>query len=217
MGARNSRLTLLLQLAGTLVILLCVPGTLLQTLLLFILWAGTFYPLSRADAVLFLTACLFYTVADIAVVQRGVFRFSHADFFGLPYYEPFMWGFYFLHAKRMLGGALPRRLLPGIVLTVTVAATATLVSDTFVSAVLIGIELGVALFLFHTKTDFRYILYLAALGVIVEALGTATGQWSYGVPYYVLWWVVTWSASGLILYRTGLPLAAAIATRFRTT
>lgn len=105
MSSMRSYFVLALQLIGTFTILFLVQDTALQTVLFLTLWAVTFYPLTKAELILFTLACVVYTIADLVVIQYGVFHFTHSDIGLLPYYEPFMWGFYFLHAKRLLGNA----------------------------------------------------------------------------------------------------------------
>lgn len=94
---------LVLQLLGTLAIIVYVPNSIVQLVLLLLLWLVTFYPLTRVEIVIFIITCIFFTIADVLVLQYGVFQFSQNDIWGMPFYEPFVWGFYFLHSMRMLG------------------------------------------------------------------------------------------------------------------
>ena len=103
MSKFHSRLILVLQLLGTLAIIVYVPNSTAQVVLLLLLWLITFYPLTRLEIVIFIITCIFFTIADILVIYRNVFEFSHVDIWGMPLYEPFVWGFYFLHSMRMIG------------------------------------------------------------------------------------------------------------------
>jgi len=201
-----------LALLGTLAILAFVPGTLLQAILFLIVWALLFWPLARHEWILVLVACLGFTAADISVTGNGVFTFSSKDVLGLPYFEPLMWGFFYLHAARLFPAKLPRALWPGIVLALLVSAASALPGEAVVLTSLSVVLLG-ALMCFHTRTDLIYAGYFTVLGIVVESVGTRLGLWSYHIAHPLLWWVLTWSLSGLILYRAALPVSAYLARR----
>ncbi|MDP2838115.1 MAG: hypothetical protein Q8O53_02460, partial [Candidatus Moranbacteria bacterium] len=210
----REKLVLWLQLGGTLAIVFFVDQTLLATPLLLFWWGVTFYPFSKRDILLFVVTSFFFTVVDIMVLQQGIFRFTDQDIWGMPYYEIFLWGFYFLHAHRLLGGSVPQRFVPGLVFSLlSMGALSLIPVVSFALVVTGGILIG-ALAYFRTKDDLRYTAYLLIIGVFIEFLGTKTGTWAYNIDGYVFWWVVTWAVSGLVLYRTILPLCAMLAGRF---
>src|SRR4051812_24426210 len=93
----------LIQLAVVIVILIAVPGSIGQLVLLFGWWVATLLPLTRIESLVFLIGCAIFIVADILVTSQGIFTFMHADILGLPYYEFGMWGFYYVNGLRFLG------------------------------------------------------------------------------------------------------------------
>ena len=82
----SSRLGLVIQLLGTLAIIVYVPNSIAQVVLLLLLWLITFYPLTRLEIVIFIITCIFFTIADILVIYRKIFEFNHVDIWGMPLY-----------------------------------------------------------------------------------------------------------------------------------
>jgi hypothetical protein len=205
----------LFQLVGTLGIMFLVQNTLLATALLFVLWFITFYPFSKFDVVLFLSTSVIFTLVDISVLYQGVFAFADKDIAGMPYFELFLWGFYFLNAHRLLRGDAPPRLVPGLIFSVLIMAVLSLMPSVSLSLLAAAMLLiFVIIFYFKTRKDVQYTFYLLSMGLVIEYLGTTTGKWSYAIDNYLYWWMVTWAVSGLILYRTMLPLTQIIINRF---
>ncbi len=203
-----------LQLAGTLVIIFVFHNTVLITLSLLLWWGITFYPFSKQDLVLFFLTSLFFTLVDISVLHQGIFAFTDKDFFGMPYFEVFMWGFYFLHASRLLQGAIPTSVWQGIIFSGVIFLALSAIPNISIALIVgAGILIG-ALFYFGTKKDVLYSGYLMLIGVLIEYLGTATDTWKYSIDNYFYWWVITWAVSGLVLYRTMLPLVRLIVIKF---
>ena len=188
-------------------IIVFVPHSVVQIFLLFVLWAITFPKLQVYEVVVFVITCIFFTLADITVITKGVFQFTQTDIWNMPYYEPFVWGFYFLHAVRMLGVKEVHKIIPGLVFALAFTLPISLVQDEVVTLTLSGLVLLVGLSVFRTKNDFVYTLYFVLLGCIIEFVGTQTGTWYYGIEHYYAWWVITWGGSGLILYRTLIPVS----------
>jgi len=163
-----------LAIVGTFAILALVHDTLAQVILFLAWWALMLWPLSRAEWILAGLTCVGYIAADIVVTRSGVFTFAAHDVWGLPYYEPLVWGFYFLHAQRLLRATPPRALRP-------------------------------------THTDLLYAGYFIVLGIIIESIGTSEGLWTYHIAHPLVWWILTWALSGLILYRLALPVSVYLA------
>src|SRR6202030_138984 len=105
------------QFVGSLLVLSAVPSNGIKTLLLGLLWYATFGRLTRREWIAFGACCLLFTAMDIGSTRHGVFTFLHPTAGGLPLYEFFMWGFFVLHAMRMLGGPPPLRTHPALVYT----------------------------------------------------------------------------------------------------
>ncbi len=198
---------LVVQLVGTFGIMFFIENTLIALCMMLILWFVTFFPFTKQEIVVFMMTCFFYTLGDIVVLNQGIFYFSDQDILGMPYYEPFMWGFYFLHTMRMLGGSASQRALHGLLFSLIVVATLVYFTNTeLVSLLLIAIVLG-GLLVFKTQKDFEYVFYLFGIGIILEFAGTYFGEWVYTIDDYLLWWIATWALSGLILYRAILPMS----------
>lgn len=198
------------QLIGTLAILALVPGNYAKAGLLLILWLATFGRSSRAEAVLFLIACCFFTVMNALSLSQGIFAFARPDILGMPFYELFMWGFYLLHTRRVINGPAPSGPeKPAWVLAILFSAAFGLIPDQvillWVTAVLLAIGLG----FFHECRDLAYVGYMVLLGAAVEYTGVHSGEWFYpndpmgGVP---LWFVTLWGGVGLFLRRLVLPI-----------
>lgn len=200
----------ILQLAVTLVVLAWVPGTWLKATVFLGLWMLLLLPLTRAEAWMYLGVCIFFTGMNASALQQSIFRFRVADVLGMPAYELFMWGFYLLHAKRLLAGTAPtdRRGLAWA-LAIAYSATFGLISDAQLLLAVSGALLLLALFFFHDAMDLAYVGYMVILGALVEYTGVNTGEWSYpgdvpgGVPP---WFVTMWGGIGLFFRRLILPL-----------
>lgn len=185
------------------------PGKLVAFVLV---WALTFGRLSKAEAVFFAVACVFFTAMNAASLAQGIFAFTAPDFLGMPVYEVLMWGFYLLHTRRVLGGAAPtdRRAAAWTLALLYSAAFAT-IHDGNVLLAVTGVLLGLGLVLFHEREDLAYAGYMVLLGAAIEYTGVLSGQWAYpgdppgGVP---LWFVTLWGGVGLFLRRLVLPVLA---------
>lgn len=208
--ATKEKLVLLLQLCGTLGIIFFFQNTILATLFLLFWWGSTFYPLSKRDLLIFVVTSIFFTMVDVMVLRQGIFQFTDQDVWGMPYYEIFLWGFYFLHTTRMLGGSVPKRVLPGFVFALLSMSALSFIPVVSYALIATGGLLIGTLALFRTKQDIIYTAYLLTIGVLIELLGTESGKWSYTIDGYVFWWMVTWAVSGLVLYRAILPLCTII-------
>jgi len=210
------KIVLVAQMIATIAIIVYVPNSLVQVFALFALWAVTFRTLNVREVILFVLTCVFFTVADSMVISQGVFQFTQNDIWGMPYYEPFMWGFYFLHAKRMLEGKEHQKLFPGLLLAFTFVLSLSSIPDETSLLVVAGLVVCIALLFFRTREDFFYTLYFIGIGCVIELIGTKTGVWYYGIEHYYAWWIVTWGGSGLILYRTIIPASLFIENKFKT-
>jgi hypothetical protein len=66
-------------------------------------WYFFFRPWDRNDCIMFLVASLFFLLQNYTVLKTGGFFFKHKDILLMPYYEPFMWGFYYLTITHFVG------------------------------------------------------------------------------------------------------------------
>ncbi len=208
----HTSVRLLLQVPATLAILALVPTNLGKLAAFLLVWALSFGRLGRAEAVFFVLVCLFFTAMNAASLAQGIFAFTDPDLLGMPVYELFMWGFYLLHTRRLLGGAAPtgRRAAVWTLALLYSLAFAT-IHDAQVLLAVTAALLGAGLVLFHEREDLAYVGYMVLLGAAVEYTGVWSGQWGYpgdppgGVP---LWFITLWGGVGLFLRRLVLPLLA---------
>ena len=201
---------LLVQIPAAMAILAFVPGNLAKLGALLLLWALTFGRLSKVEAWFYAIVCVFFTGMNAASLQQGIFAFTSPDVLGMPVYELFMWGFYLLHTRRMLGGAAPQGRRAAVwVLALLYAVAFSAIHDGNVLLMVTGGLLTVGLVLFHERNDLAYTAYLIAFGAAIEYTGVWSGQWHYpgapvgGVP---LWFITLWGGVGLFLHRLVLPL-----------
>ncbi|MDY7034593.1 MAG: hypothetical protein SV375_00305, partial [Thermodesulfobacteriota bacterium] len=52
---------------------------------------------------MFVIASISIIGQNYSVLKAGGFSFREKDFLLMPYYEPFLWGFYYLSMKRYIG------------------------------------------------------------------------------------------------------------------
>ena len=204
------RSVLLLQLGITLAVLALVPGNGVKLLVLIVAWAATFRRATRGETLVWLIACVLFSAMDVAALRQGQFWFRDPDLLGLPLWEFFIWGFYLLHAIRMVDGDAPRHRfgLP-LILAILFAIPFAVVRDPIALFVVTACMLGLGLIFLHTRQDLAYLGYMILLGALVEYTGVWSGQWAYreppagGVP---LWFITMWGGIGLFAGRIFLPL-----------
>jgi hypothetical protein len=204
------RVIVLAQLPATAAVLGWVPGNPAKLLALLVVWGLGFGPIRVAEFLAMAGVNALFVLMNQAALRRGLFAFHHPDRLGMPVYEYLMWGFYTLHAIRLLDGAAPR----GNVLLALAAAFAFALPFATVGnppALLAtsGLALAVGFVLFHEAMDFAYSAYMAAIGIVIEHVGVGSGQWHYpgsplgGVPP---WSLTMWAGIGLFTRRLLLPM-----------
>lgn len=205
-------LRLLSQIPATLAILALVPGNYAKLASLLLLWGLTFGRMSRTEAAFYAAVCAFFTVMNAASLKQGIFGFSAPDILGMPVYELFMWGFYLLHTRRVLGGQAPQGRRAAVwFLALLYAVAFSTIHDGNVLLAVTGVLLVAGLVMFHERYDLAYTAYLILLGAAIEYTGVLSDQWHYpgdpvgGVP---LWFITLWGGVGLFLRRLGLPILA---------
>ena len=205
-----NRAAILGQLLLTAAILGMVPGNVPKLLLMLLVWGFGFGRLSRGEVLMMLGVNLLFFVMNAGALQKGIFRFQHPDFLGMPVYEYFMWGFYTLNVIRFMD-APPSPDRRGLVVVFAVLFSipfSTIADSTLLLAVTAAI-LGLSLVFFHEAADLAFTAYMVAMGALIEYVGVWTGQWSYpanpvgGVP---LWFITMWGGVGLFSRRLLTPL-----------
>ena len=203
-------LRLLLQVPLVMAILAFVPSNPGKLVALLVLWTLSFGRLTKVEAVFFVVVNLFFTGMNAASLAQGIFTFSEPDVLGMPVWELFMWGFYLLHTRRVLGGkaAHDRRAAVWALALAYSAAFATIHDGNTLLAVT-GVLLAIGLVLFHEREDLAYTGYMILLGALIEYSGVLSGNWFYpdpppgGVP---LWFITLWGGVGLFMRRLVLPI-----------
>lgn len=201
---------LLIQVPLVMAILAFVPTNLGKLAALLAMWALTFGRLTKVELVFFAVVCVFFTGMNAASLAQGIFAFTEPDVLRMPVWELFMWGFYLLHTRRVLGGraAYDRRgLVWALALAYSVAFSTIHDSNTLLAVT--GVLLALGLILFHEREDLAYTGYMILLGALIEYSGVLSGNWVYpgnppgGVP---LWFITLWGGVGLFLRRLVLPI-----------
>src|SRR5258705_1483500 len=194
MRIRDQKVRVVFALVLTLAILHFVPNRPLVLLLLVGSWSAVFYSLTAGELTLFVVAALVFLLQDYLSLKAGLFEFRDKDILLMPYYEPALWGFYFLSMKRFVEGerqhplALDWKAIAGVVLTSVVFS---LFSNSHTLFIATLCSTAFLFLLFHTKLDIYYAVYALTLGFIVEMFGVSEGLWSYPAP-------ISWE------YRSGL-------------
>ncbi len=205
MWRERRALTALAQLGGTLGILAWVPGNTFKLLGFLALWGVSFGRLTARELMLACGGATLFSVLDILTIRRGVFTFCHPDGFGLPIYEPALWGFYLVHMQRVLAGVSVERADRRCWIVLALFAPMFSLFTTDATILLAsGAVLSVALFLWHRPADLAYAGYAVLLGAAIEYVGVYADQWRYpappagGVP---LWFITMWAGVGFFLHR----------------
>lgn len=214
----HPKVRVILALLFTLSALYLVPNRLLVLVPLAIIWGVLLAPFSAADALEFVLAAVFFLIQNYVCLQAGLFEFRFKDILLMPYYEPFLWGFYFTSLRRFVSGhrqdavALDAKSLAGLVVTSVMFS----LFSSNPRALLIATTCSTAFLflLFHSRLDWYYAAAALALGLVVEVFGVSTGLWSYpvsdflGIPF---WFATMWISAGLLGRRFLMPAAQRLA------
>lgn len=209
-ASSDSRWLIAAQLPLTLAVLVLAPNNISRVVALLVVWSLTFRSIKRGELAFFLVICLIFTGMNFASLQAGIFSFTDPDVLGQPWFELLMWGFYALHALRLLGTDAPR--FDGWFigpLTILFSACFATLNSGWPLLLGSGTLLAIGLLRFHERRDWLFVTYFVAMGVAVEYTGVNAGLWQYpnpplgGVP---LWFITLWGGVGFLLHRLALPL-----------
>jgi hypothetical protein len=209
----NQRLRVVLATLLTGLIIHFVPNRLLVTAILAVLWALLFFPLRWNELIVFALAGVFFVGQNYVCLKAGLFEFRFKDVLLMPYYEPLLWGFYFLSMKRFLSTAdttyvFNWKSVAGLAVTSIAFSVFSFDSRALFAATLCSTAL--LFVLFHTTRDVQHALFALALGLVVELFGVSTGLWSYPAPDFLgipFWFATMWLSVGLLGYRFLFPAA----------
>jgi hypothetical protein len=222
MSHGSDRLRALLGLVGTLLILHFVPIRPLALVGLLVWWGLLFAPLSAGETVMFVFASVFFLVQDYMTLKAGLFEFRDKDILLMPWFEPTLWGFYYLALKRFIVGR--RRDTANLTWQGAAAVVITSLMFSLFSSSSHGLlaatacSTAVLLVMFHTPTDLAFAVGALALGFVVELFGVTTGMWSYPAPDFLgmpYWFATMWISCGLLGRRFLLPASEWLATKVR--
>jgi hypothetical protein len=221
-STRNQKIRVTLGVIITLAAVYFIPDRLLALIPLLLSWWLVFHPLTTGELVMFAVAATFFLFQNYVTLRAGLFEFRFKDILLMPYYEPLLWGFYFLSLKRFISGQarLDLRVDKKAIAAVVVTSLAFSVFSFDSRAIFLATACStVMLFaLFHEKLDVYYALCGLGLGFIVELFGVSTGLWWYpapdflGIPY---WFATMWISVGLLGRRFLIPISEWLAARLR--
>jgi hypothetical protein len=217
----NQKLRALLALAATIAAVHAVHDRLVLLTVLLACWWIIFRPIGTAELVMFGVAAVFFLFQNYVTLKAGLFEFRFKDILLMPYYEPFLWGFYYLGLKRFVDGVgrrppdLSWKAVGGLVTTSATFSVFSFDSDALLMATICST--AVLLALFHERGDLAYAISGLVLGLIVELYGVSAGLWWYpqsdllGIPY---WFATMWVSAGLLGRRFLMPLSELATRRF---
>lgn len=215
----NQRIKSVISILVTIGLIYYFDNTLVTLLILLPFWYFIFRPLNQIEITIFVVASIFFLGQNYAVLKTGGFTFKHKDILLMPYYEPFLWGFYYINIKRFISeGAeaviFDKKSIFGLLLTALAFSIFSKNSNTLLMATLFST--GVLFIMFHERFDFYYAAYALGLGFVIELFGVSTGLWVYpepdflGIPY---WFATMWISVGVLGRRFLIPLAELISKK----
>lgn len=223
MGTAGEKVRVIVGVICTLLLIHFVPSRPVVSVLLVVAWSFVFAPVTLDEVVLFVLAAAFFLVQNFVCLKAGIFVFQHKDVLLMPYYEPLLWGFYLLSAKRFASSrparvpAIDAKAITGLVATSLVFSVFTYSSKALFAATSGSTLLLLALF--HSPSDLAFAAFALGLGFVVELFGVFTGLWWYpapdflGIPY---WFATMWISVGLLGRRFAMPAAQRVAERVRS-
>ncbi len=216
------RVNTVFQLSLILCILYFNQNSLLILVVLLSLFYFFFRPWDLAKILIFTIATIFFLGQNYAVLKTGGFSFKQQDFLLMPYYEPFLWGFYYLNIKRFFSEQVSDLPLLGIKGFIGLFATGiafSMFSGSSQSLLIASLISTVfVLVLFHSPLDFAYGGYALFLGLVVELTGVSAGLWSYPAPDFLgipFWFATMWISVGVLGRHFLYPLSELIARKIK--
>jgi len=202
----------------TVLILVLPIENILKTLLLLSTWIVTFWPLRIKELALFIIVNIIFTFSNAGAISQNVFLFKNPDIAGLPYWELFMWGFYFLHVYRMQFDDRKPDPFQWRSVTLSILFAISFSLPPSYTLVVTTLMFAIILITFHTRNDVRFALHMIILGTFLEYMGVHFQQWYYPKEYVggvAYWYVNLFGGAGILFYRVGIPLMELIGEKFR--
>jgi len=216
----NRRISSPISLICTLLIIYWVKQSFIILPALLIVWYFLFKPLNRTELIMFAIGTIFIIGQNYSVLKSGAFTFRQQDFLLMPFYEPVMWGYYYLSIKRFILEPEDKiKLSPKtfIGLLITSFCFSIFSSDSNLMTISSTISTFFLVFLFHDRYDFYYAGCALGLGFIIELFGVVSGNWSYpepdifGIPF---WFITMWISVGILGRRFLIPMSAWLNQKF---
>ncbi|MCA9460081.1 MAG: hypothetical protein KC550_06040, partial [Nanoarchaeota archaeon] len=171
MPSKNKiKLRLIFLLILSLLSIYYIPNSLLVTGILLLLWFIGFYPIKKEEYILFFSISIFFSIMDLVTLSQGIFEFKNKDFILMPYFEIFLWGFYFLFVKRFVDDFEFKKKsfkIPTIYFFIFMVLLAGIKIPIYL-LILVGILFFSSIYFFHEKIDIMYIITFLILGIIIE-------------------------------------------------
>jgi len=209
-----------LILALTLLIVSQLESSLLILALLILLWGLFYFPLRPSELIAGLIAATFFLLQNYAVLKTGGFAFTKKEILLMPYYEPFLWGFYYLNIRRFFSEKatdIPTLGIKNFIALLATGVAFSLFSGSSQSLLLATLlSTTIVLILFHTSLDLAYGAYALFMGLAVELVGVSAGIWSYPEPDFMgipAWFATMWISVGVLGRRFLFPLSELIAAK----
>lgn len=216
----KQRIKAIISIVVTIGLIYYFDNTLITLLILLPFWYFIFRPWNQIEITIFVVASIFFFGQNYAVLKTGGFSFKHKDILLMPFYEPFLWGFYYIDIKRFISeGAeavtFDKKSIFGLLITALAFSIFSKNSNILFMATLLST--GVLFIMFHERFDFYYGAYALALGFVIELFGVSSKLWAYpepdflGIPY---WFATMWISVGILGRRFLIPLAEWITIKF---
>ena len=216
----KERIKQALILVLTLLIVSQLESSLLILGLLIFLWGLFYFPLRASEVIAGLIAATFFLFQNYAVLKTGGFAFTKKEILLMPYYEPFLWGFYYLNIRRFFSEKatdIPTLGLKNFTALLATGMAFSLFSGSSQSLLLATLlSTTIVLILFHTSLDLAYGAYALVMGLAVELVGVSAGIWSYPAPDFMgipAWFATMWISVGVLGRRFLFPLSERIAAK----
>jgi len=204
----------------TLFIVTQVENSAIALTVLLCVWGILYFPFRPSELISGLIAGVFFMLQNYAVLKAGGFSFTTKDIFLMPYYEPFLWFFYFLNIRRFFSEKatdIPPLGIKNFTALFATGMAFSLFSGSSQSLLLATLlSTTIVLILFHTSLDLAYGAYALVMGLTVELVGVSAGIWSYPNPDFMgitAWFATMWISVGVLGRRFLFPLSELIAAK----
>lgn len=179
----------------------CSFDPLLQTAIVFVLWAVLLLPRSLKEWLALAFVNVTFVVMDILVQQKGFFHFTEPNLWGLPYWEFFAWGYFAIMCLRFFPsahGVAWRALPPALLFAASFALLPSQQLLTYSTYAMLAVMVAVL-----GRQTAPVMLFAITYGLGIETVGVATGKWAYSEPNAILgiplWGISMWAGTAVII------------------